>query len=98
MSTLAAHATRYAPFGHCPVFNCGAPLPGKHAVLCADHFFCVPADRARAAIRMKIKAMNGAGPAHEDQAKKHVKALVALIEGRSKGASSARPEGELRHA
>ncbi len=80
MTALNAHVARYAPFGHCPVFQCGSPLPGPYAVLCSHHYFCVPADQVKAAIRMKIRAAQGAGPAFEQQAETHVKALVARIE------------------
>lgn len=85
MTSKADHK-RYAPHGHCPVFQCGTPLPNANAVVCAEHYFCLPADQVRAAIRMKIKAQSEADDkrraTYADQAHKHTRALVKQIEGR----------------
>lgn len=73
-------SARYAPHGFCPAFNCGRPLPSRHAVVCEDHYFSVEAKRMRAAMRMKIKADREADPERRavfaDQANKHAKAIA----------------------
>ncbi|MEM1370605.1 MAG: hypothetical protein AAGG72_00095 [Pseudomonadota bacterium] len=81
---MAKH-DRYAPHGHCPVFNCGTPLPNAHAVVCAQHYFELPQAQVRAAVRMKIKAATEVDPKRKakfaDQAEKHTKHLVKQIAG-----------------
>lgn len=79
---------RYAPHGHCPVFMCGKPLPGRNAVVCADHYFDVPAETIRTAMRMKIRARTETDVARRatfaSQAQKHQQAIVRrLQEGRA---------------
>lgn len=75
---------RYAPHGHCPVFMCGKPLPGRNAVVCADHYFKVPAETMRNAMRMKIKAHTEVNSERRatfaSQAQKHQQAIVRKLQ------------------
>jgi len=80
---MGTERQKYAPHGHCPVFNCGTPLLNAHSVVCADHYFALPPAQVRAAVRMKIKASTEADPQRRakfaDQAEKHTKHLVKQI-------------------
>jgi hypothetical protein len=73
MTDLPSHC------GVCPVPGCTGALPNRNAIVCADHYFCAPADRMRAAIRMKIKAERTGRPEYADQAGKHTKFVVDAI-------------------
>ncbi|WP_306050153.1 hypothetical protein [Oceaniradius stylonematis] len=90
-------ADRLCHCGVCPVPGCTRALPSRHAIVCADHYFCAPADRMRAAIRMKIKAERTGRPEFAAQVSKHTQFVVDAIVANQRRHPSKRPT-EHSHA
>ena len=84
--------SRRTHHGLCPVAGCTRALPNANAIVCADHYFCVPADQMRAAIRMRVKANRTGHPAFVEQADKHAAAIVKSIETQRRRVVAARTE------